>query len=207
MNRIIENTIFMTIKESLEGYKRLNKLCYKNLFVFSKHLDDIYYSYIIFRLNQTITKNYTISVSLWVGPIDRPDDGLYSLSANIELIILKDCPYNDSLIEDCCNRIKNIISANIFSNLIIFSKKELFTPSYGVGRNHVYTNFFLPIFRLTIKECQDKNVLRDKKKIAPVITDLYDCLNKEQRSFFRKMGKNGIVDKIWELCYIYSMNN
>lgn len=112
----------------------------QRLVCFCKHLEDIYYSYIIFRLSQS----NSINVSLWVGPIDRPDDGLYSLSANIELKIVANTLYNESLIENCHNRINNVIDSNILSNLIIVSKRELTTPSFGLERNYVYNNFILP---------------------------------------------------------------
>lgn len=203
MDRIsLKKHIIKTLETStnIDGYKCLNKLCYKDLFVFCKHLEDIYYSYIIFRLKQS----NSISVSLWVGPIDRPDDGLYSLSANIELNIITNFPYNESLIENCHDRISYLINSNVLSNLIIVSKKELSIPSFGVERNSIYNNFILPFFQLTIEKCNDKAILRDKKKIAPVIIDIYKKLSQEQKSFFCKIGKDETVNIIWELCYIYS---
>ncbi len=206
MDRIsLKKHIVKTIETSshIDGYKCLNKLCYKDLFVFCKHLEDIYYSYIIFRLSQS----NSINVSLWVGPIDRPDDGLYSLSANIELKIVANTLYNESLIENCHNRINNVIDSNILSNLITVSKRELTTPSFGLERNYVYNNFILPFFQLVIEKCKDKAVLRDKKKTAPIIIDIYNKLNQKQKSFFCKIGKDETVNIIWELCYIYSYNN
>ncbi|EYA11727.1 hypothetical protein M130_4725, partial [Bacteroides fragilis str. S6R6] len=73
------------------------------------------------------------------------------------------------------------------SNLIIVSKRELTTPSFGLERNYVYNNFILPFFQLVIEKCKDKAVLRDKKKTAPIIIDIYNKLNQKQKSFFCKI--------------------
>ncbi len=201
MDRLhIRTNIIKAIKASLDGYKFLNKLCYNDLFAFCKHLEDIYYSYIVIRVNQPTL----INVSLWVGPIDRPDDGLYSLSANLELNIIRNIPYDNQLLEICINRLKNILDSDILSKLIIASKKELSIPSFGIERNCIYNNFLFPFFQSTIAKCNDIAILRNKKKIAPVIIEIYNELNPEQKKFFHKIGKDETVNMIWELCYIYS---
>lgn len=66
------------------NFKCPKKLWYDDLICLSKHIIDIYYCYIIARVYK---HNGSLEVTMWVGVIDRPDDGLENLSANIKIQI------------------------------------------------------------------------------------------------------------------------
>lgn len=55
------------------NFKCPKKLWYDDLICLSKHIIDIYYCYIIARVYK---HNGSLEVTMWVGVIDRPDDGL-----------------------------------------------------------------------------------------------------------------------------------
>lgn len=184
------------------GFKCPKKLWYKNLVALSKHIEDIYYCYVIARVHKN---DGALETTLWVGPINRPDDGLESLSANIKLQIGYNQRLDQDFFQNCESKIMKIIDSGTLKTLMAASKAEIQNPSIRNLRYDVYTKYLLPFF-LKIKAAanEDKSLMRDKKKCLRLIEDQFSTLQSE-RDFFDKLGLKATQDKLWELCYIHSL--
>lgn len=146
---------------SLYGFKALRKLWYSNLVVLSKHLEGYFYCYVIARVYR---HNGALETTLWVGPVDRPDDGLEALSAHIKLQIGYDQTLNTTFFHNCESRIIHLIEADVISNLVQFSSRELQSPSIKNERHKVYTRYFLPLYQLLLdKAGKEKKIFLTKK--------------------------------------------
>lgn len=192
--------------EALTGrfeFKQPKKLWYPHLVAFSKQLEDIFYCYVIARVYR---QDGSLQCTLWVGPVDRPDDGLDNLSANIKVDIGYTQVLDENFFRNCSQKITNLIEAGTLTSLLAASKKELEHPSVDNYRYQVYTAYFLPFFRKILAATgNDKRVLGNKKKMSAVIEKEAAALTGEIKAFFDKLGINATRDKVWELCYIYSL--
>ena len=47
--------------------------------------------------------------------------------------------------------------------------------------------------------------MKNKKKTQVIIEQVYQNTTGEMKIFFDKYGIKATIDKIWELCYIYSL--
>lgn len=201
---------FITVTSEFEnltkywGFKCLKKLCYKNLVVFSKRLDDFYYCYVIARVYK---EDASLETALWVGPIDRPDDGLYNLSANFKIEIGYDQTLDKFFFKKCEKRIIHILENGIIDSLLIASQKELSSPSFKNQRYNVYTKFLFPFFKTIIQKSENKkNILTNKKQLQLIIEQSLLSVNSEEKIFFETLGLKSTVEKIWELCYIHALS-
>ena len=97
------------------NFKCPKKLWYDDLICLSKHIIDIYYCYIIARVYK---HNGSLEVTMWVGVIDRPDDGLENLSANIKIQIGYNQTCDETFFKECESKIVNIIESGSLVNLI-----------------------------------------------------------------------------------------
>lgn len=201
---------FITVTSEFEnltkdwGFKCLKKLCYDNLVAFSKLIDELYYCYVIARVYK---HDGSLETTLWVGPINRPDDGLYNLSANIKIQIGYDQTLDELFFKKCESKIINILQSGVLSSLLIASQKELSSPSFKNRRYKVYTKYILPLFKMIIQESKNNNkILENKKQLQSVMEKKFTLLEGEQKTFFETLGLKSSVDKIWELCYIYSLS-
>lgn len=184
-------------------FKCPKKLWYSNLVALSKHIEDIYYCYIIARVHKN---DGSLETTLWVGPINRPDDGLENLSANIKMQIGYDQTLDEYFFKNCENKIINLIEEGTLSSLLSASKKDLVVPSVKNRRYEVYTQFLLPFFYKVLEAAgNDKKTLNSKKKCALIIEKVFMSLEGEMRIFFDQLGIKSTIDKSWELCYVYSL--
>ncbi|WP_343566223.1 Imm25 family immunity protein [Sphingobacterium sp.] len=183
-------------------FKCPKKLWYKNLVALSKHIEDIYYCYVIARVHKY---DGALETTLWVGPINRPDDGLDSLSANIKIQIGYNQRLDQDFFQNCESKIIKIIDSGTLKTLMAASKAEIQNPSIRNLRYDVYTKYLLPFF-LKIKAAanDDKSLMKDKNKCLRLIEDQFSTLQSE-RVFFDKLGLKATQDKLWELCYLYSL--
>lgn len=200
---------FFTVVKEFEDliekfdFKQPKKLWYSHLVALSKQIEDIYYCYVIARIYKD---DGSLQTTMWVGPVDRPDDGLNNLSANIKI----DIGYTQTLDEDffrnCQKKIIRLIEKGILTSLVATSKKELADPSVRNRRYEVYTVHFLPFFKKTlIAAGNDTKTLKNKAKCEIVIEQVFEKLEGDTKAFFNKLGLKATKDMIWELCYIYSL--
>jgi hypothetical protein len=188
---------------SLYGFKALRKLWYSDLVVLSKHLEGYFYCYIIARVYR---HNGALETTLWVGPVDRPDDGLEALSAHIKLQIGYDQTLNTTFFHNCESRIIHLIEADVISNLVLFSSRELQSPSIKNERHKVYTRYFLPLYQLLLdKAGKEKKVLLNKKGFQILFESVYADLEGDLLFFCEDIGKSAVETFIWEMCYIYAI--
>ncbi|WP_207513597.1 Imm25 family immunity protein [Longitalea luteola] len=184
-------------------FKSPKKLWYDNMIALSKHIDDIFYCYVIARVYK---QDGSLETNLWVGPVDRPDDGLESLSAHIKVEIGYNKTLDENFFKDCESRIIEMIEGGALDSLMQKSKKELANPSEKNRAYEVYTQFTLPFYKMVLTEANnDKKILNNKKKCQPIIEKVLAAMDGEQKEFFNKIGLKETVDLIWELCYIYSL--
>jgi hypothetical protein len=118
--------------------------------------------------------------------------------------------YNQTLdanfFSECERKIINLIHGGSLSSLLITSKNELLNPSIRNRRYEVYTKYILPFYQKTITESDNcKNILNSKKRCQTIIERVFYLLDGDSKEFFEKLGIKATIDKIWELCYIYSL--
>lgn len=190
-------------------FKCPQKLWYKDLVVLCKHIVDIYYCYVIarvYRHNVLYMHNGALETTMWVGVIDRPDDGLDSLSANIKIQIGYNQNLDANFFKECECKIINIIESGSLTYLLRASQRELEIPSIRNKRYEVFTQYLLPFYKMVLVEANyNKKVLNRKKDCQVIIKNIFDNLSGDMKIFFDKLGINGTIDTIWELCYIYSL--
>ena len=185
------------------GFKSPKKLWYSNLIALSKHIDDIFFCHVIARVWK---HNGSLQTDLWVAPIDRPDDGLKSLSANINIRIGYTQALEETFFQNCEAKIIGLLNSNVIENLVESSKNELEKPSFKNLRYEVYIQYFLPFFRmLLIESNSDKKKLKNKKIAENIIDEVLLKTTDEMKMFFDKLGKEATRNSIWELCYLYSL--
>lgn len=184
-------------------FRSPKKLWYSHLVALSKHIEDIYYCYVIARVYK---HDGSLETALWVGPVDRPDDGLNSLSANYKIQIGYNQTLDENFFRECERKIINLIEGGTLKSLLSASRKELADPSVRNRRYEVYTQYFLPFYERVLAEADnDKKILNGKKTCQPVIEKVFTTMDGGQKDFFDKLGIKATIDKIWELCYIYSL--
>jgi hypothetical protein len=184
-------------------FKSPKKLWYDSLVVLSKHIEDIFYCYVIAR---GYKEDGSLKTTLWVGPLNRPDDGLENLSANIKVEIGYTQALDEEFFKNCETKIINLIEGGTLNSLLATSKKELAEPSVKTRKYEVYTQYLLPFYKMVLTEANnDKKVLNNKKKCQPVIEKVFSAIDGEKKEFFDKFGIKATVDKIWDMCYIYSL--
>ena len=185
------------------GFKQPKKIWSNDFVSFTKHLDDFFYCYVTARVYQ---RDGSLETTMWVGPIDRPDDGLSKLCANIKVQIGEGQSVDNLFFKNCERKIINLIDSKCLTTLLEASRKELSIPSMRNYRYDVYTEFFLPFYKMVITEANDdKTVLREKKTCQLIIESVYNKLDGEIKFFFSKLGAKFTAEMIWELCYIYSL--
>lgn len=185
------------------GFKLPKKLWYKNLVVLSKHIDDLFYCFVIARVWK---EDGSLQTTLWVAPVQRPDDGLQNLSANSKVDIGYDETLDPEFFSNCEKKIVKLIDEGELVQLMERSKKELANPSDRNKRYEVYTQHFLPFFKKVVAAAgDDKKVLNNKKKCQPVIEQVFAGLEGEQKDYFNNLGLKVTIDMVWDMCYIYSL--
>lgn len=188
---------------SLYGFKPLKKLWYANLIAFGKHLEGDFYCYVIAR---RYVHNEAIETTLWVGPIDRPDDGLDSLSAHIKLTIGYEQIANESFFLSCESKIINLINTGVLNSLLKLSQQELLCPSNINERHKVYSQYFLPLYRILINKANgNKHKLRHKKEFRLIFEMVYPDLDDNISFFCEDIGLSNIEKMLWAMCYIYAI--
>ena len=185
------------------GFKCPKRLWYRSLVALSKHLEGDFYCFVIARVYE---HNGSLETTLWVAPIGRPDDGLDKLSANIKIHINYTQILDEEFFKKCKTKIIYLIEAGVLTALIGASKKELIKPSVSNRKYEVYTQYILPFYHLVLKAANnDIKILKNKKKTQVIIEQVYQNTTEEMKIFFDKYGIKATIDKIWELCYIYSL--
>lgn len=184
-------------------FKQPKKLWYPHLVALTKHIEDVFYCYVIARVYK---HDGSLQTTMWVGPVDRPDDGLESLSAHIKMDIGYTQILDEEFFRNCEKKIIRLIEEGTLTSLLATSKKELADPSVRNRRYEVYTAYFLPFFRKILEVTgNDVKVLKSKAKCEAVIEKELLNLEGDTKAFFDKLGPKATKDKIWELCYIYSL--
>jgi len=184
-------------------FKQPKKLWYSHLVALTKHLEDIYYCHVIARVYK---HDGSLETTMWVGPIDRPDDGLNNLSANIKVDIGYTQTLDENFFQNCERKIIHLIEEGVLPTLMATSKRELSNPSIRNRRYEVYTGYLLPFFRGTlISADNDPKELKNKAKCEAIIEREFFNLEGEMKTFFDKLGLKASKEKIWELIYIYSL--
>ena len=185
------------------GFKCPKKLWYRSLVALSKHLEGDFYCFVIARVYE---HNGSLETTLWVAPIGRPDDGLDKLSANIKIHIGYTQILDEEFFKKCETKIIYLIEAGVLTALIGASKKELIKPSVSNRKYEVYTQYILPFYHLVLKAANnDIKILKNKKKTQVIIEQVHQNTTGEMKIFFDKYGIKATIDKIWQLCYIYSL--
>lgn len=185
------------------GFKCPKKLWYRSLVALSKHLEGDFYCFVIARVYE---HNGSLETTLWVAPIGRPDDGLDKLSANIKIHIGYTQILDEEFFKKCETKIIYLIEAGVLTALIGASKKELIKPSVSNRKYEVYTQYILPFYHLVLKAANnDIKILKNKKKTQVIIEQVYQNTTGEMKIFFDKYGIKATIDKILQLCYIYSL--
>lgn len=181
-------------------FKCPKKLWYKHLVAISKHIEDIYYCYVIARVHKN---DGSLETTLWVGPINRPDDGLDSLSANIKLQIGFTQVLDPDFFRSCESKIIKLIENGDLKKLLEASKKELKDPSIKNRRYDVYSKYLLPFF-LKVREASRKNksLMGNRRNCEVLIEKEFVKLQSDEKIFFDQLGLKGTQDKIFELLYI-----
>lgn len=184
-------------------FKQPKKLWYPHLVALTKHIEDVFYCYVIARVYK---HDGSLQTTMWVGPVDRPDDGLESLSAHIKMDIGYTQILDEEFFRNCEKKIIRLIEEGTLTSLLATSKKELADPSVRNRRYEVYTAYFLPFFRKILEVTgNDVKVLKSKTKCEAVIEKELLNLEGDTKAFFDKLSPKATKDKIWELCYIYSL--
>lgn len=184
-------------------FKQPRKLWYPHLVALSKQIEDIYYCYVIARVYK---HDGSLHTTMWVGPIDRPDDGLNNLSANIKVDIGYTQTPDEKFFRNCEKKIIHLIQAGTLTSLMTTSKKELAAPSLHNRRYEVYTAYLLPFFKKILAATGNNvKILNSKAKCEVVIEQEFSNVEGEMKAFFDKLGLKATKDMIWELCYIYSL--
>lgn len=184
-------------------FKQPKRLWYPNLVALTKRIEDIYYCHVIARVYKN---DGSLQTTLWVGPLDRPDDGLNNLSANIKVEIGYTQTLDENFFQNCERKIVHLIDEGILPSLVATSKKELSEPSIRNRRYEVYTEFILPFFkRIIAVEGNDSKVLKNKAKCQVAIEQEFSKLEGDMKTFFSKLGLKATKDKIGELIYIHSL--
>ena len=185
------------------GFKCPKRLWYRSLVALSKHLEGDFYCFVIASVYE---HNGALETTLWVAPIGRPDDALDKLSANIKIHIGYTQILDEEFFKKCETKIIYLIEAGVLTALIGASKKELIKPSVSNRKYEVYTQYILPFYHLVLKAANnDIKILKNKKKTQVIIEQVYQNTTGEMKIFFDKYGIKATIDKIWELCYIYSL--
>lgn len=185
-------------------FKCPKKLWYKNLVAISKHIEGIFYCYVIARVN---TSDGSLETTLWVGPINRPDDGLENLSANIKMQIGYTQLLDGQFFRNCESKIIALIESGILPTLLDASRKELKKPSIKNRRYEVYTRYLLPFYLKVREACgSDKRIMKNKKQCGVLIEKEFANLHPEEKIFFDKLGLRGTKDKTFELLYLDSLH-
>jgi hypothetical protein len=185
------------------GFKCPKKLWYRSLVALSKHLEGDFYCFVIARVYE---HNGSLETTLWVAPIGRPDDGLDKLSANIKIHIGYTQILDEEFFKKCETKIIYLIEAGVLTALIGASKKELIKPSVSNRKYEVYTQYILPFYHLVLKAANnDIKILKNKKKTQVIIEQVHQNTTGEMKIFFDKYGIKATIDKILQLCYIYSL--
>lgn len=146
----VVNDFEILIKEY--EFKLPKKLWYDNIVVLSKHIESIFYCFIIARVNKL---DGFLQTDLWVGPLNRPDDGLENLSANIKVKIGYTQVLEEDFFKNCESKIINLISGHRLTYLVNSSKKELEKPSFNNYRYTVFTAFILPLCKIVISAAKE----------------------------------------------------
>ncbi len=185
------------------GFKCPKKLWYRSLVALSKHLEGDFYCFVIASVYE---HNGALETTLWVAPIGRPDDALDKLSANIKIHIGYTQILDEEFFKKCETKIIYLIEAGVLTALIGASKKELIKPSVSNRKYEIYTQYILPFYHLVLKAANnDIKILKNKKKTQVIIEQVHQNTTGEMKIFFDKYGIKATIDKIWELCYIYSL--
>ena len=185
------------------GFKCPKKLWYRSLVALSKHLEGDFYCFVIASVYE---HNGALETTLWVAPIGRPDDALDKLSANIKIHIGYTQILDEEFLKKCETKIIYLIEAGVLTALIEASKKELIKPSVSNRKYEIYTQYILPFYHLVLKAANnDIKILKNKKKTQVIIEQVHQNTTGEMKIFFDKYGIKATIDKIWELCYIYSL--
>jgi len=185
-------------------FKQPRKLWYPHLVAFSKQIEDIFYCYVIARVYKD---DGSLQTTMWVGPVERPDDGLNNLSANIKIDIGYTQTPDEHFFRNCEKKIINLIDEGTLASLVAASKRELANPSVRNRRYEVYTAHFLPFFKKILAAAgNDLKMLKSKAKCEPIIEQEFSKLEGKTKAFFDKFGLKATKDSIWELCYIYSLS-
>ena len=185
------------------GFKCPKKLWYRSLVALSKHLEGDFYCFVIASVYE---HNGALETTLWVAPIGRPDDGLDKLSANIKIHIGYTQILDEEFFKKCETKIIYLIEAGVLTALIGASKKELIKPSVSNRKYEIYTQYILPFYHLVLKAANnDIKRLKNKKKTQVIIEQVHQNTTGEMKIFFDKYGIKATIDKIWQLCYIYSL--
>lgn len=184
-------------------FKCPRKLWYRSLVALSKHLEGMFYCYVIARVYE---HDGSLETTLWVGPIDRPDDGLDNLSAHIKVHIGYNQTLDEEFFKNCERKIIHLIEGGTLGSLLSASKQELAEPSVRNRKYEVYTQFILPFYERVLAEAgNDERVLGSKKKCQPIIERVFAALDGDIKGFFDKFGIKATIDEIWELCYLRSL--
>ncbi|MFX1707179.1 Imm25 family immunity protein [Chitinophaga sp. CC14] len=184
-------------------FKQPKKLWYPHLVAFSKHIEDIYFCYVIARVYKD---DGSLQTTLWVGPVERPDDGLNNLSANIKIDVGYTQTFDEDFFRNCEKKIIHLIEEGVLTSLLAASKREMDDPSRRNRRYEVYTFYFLPFFKkILVAADSDQKVLKNKAKCEPLIEQVFSNLEGESKTFFDRLGLKATKDMIWELCYIHSL--
>ncbi|HVI47544.1 MAG TPA: Imm25 family immunity protein [Chitinophaga sp.] len=184
-------------------FKLPKKLWYDNVVILSKNIEDIFYCYVIARV---FKHDGSLQTDFWIGPLNRPDDGLVNLSANINIRIGYTQKLDETFFISCEKKIINLLEGGCASKLVVSAKEELKNPSFRNIRYEVYTNYMLPSFQLLAdKFGEKKKTLSSKKELEEIIPSLLKDVPEEMSSFFKKLGDKATIEKIWELCYLYSL--
>ena len=185
------------------GFKCPKKLWYRSLVALSKHLEGDFYCFVIASVYE---HNGALETTLWVAPIGRPDDGLDKLSANIKIHIGYTQILDEEFFKKCETKIIYLIEAGVLTALIGASKKELIKPSVSNRKYEIYTQYILPFYHLVLKAANnDIKILKNKKKTQVIIEQVHQNTTGEMKIFFDKYGIKATIDKILQLCYIYSL--
>ncbi len=185
------------------GFKCPKKMWYRSLVVLSKNLESNFYCFVIARVYE---HNGALETTLWVAPIDRPDDGLDKLSANIKVQIGYTQLLDEDFFKRCEAKIVHLIEAGVLTSLVDASKRELANPSYRNERYEVYTQYILPFYHLVEETANnDMKILKNKKKCQEIIEQVYQKTTGRMKIFFDDVGLKATIDYIWEYCYIRSL--
>jgi hypothetical protein len=185
------------------GFKCPKRLWYRSLVALSKHLEGDFYCFVIASVYE---HNGALETTLWVAPIGRPDDALDKLSANIKIHIGYTQILDEEFFKKCETKIIYLIEAGVLTALIGASKKELIKPSVSNRKYEIYTQYILPFYHLVLKAANnDIKILKNKKKTQVIIEQVHQNTTGEMKIFFDKYGIKATIDKIWQLCYIYSL--